>query len=62
MLKPERLSQRQQTINELEAFYCERLSQLIDAEEYDDAHSIYEEFVIDHIEPDGYVFIEIQKQ
>jgi len=62
MLKPEKLSQRQQTIDELESFYCERLSQLIDQDEFDDAHSIYQEFVIDHQEPDSYVFIEIQKQ
>ena len=50
---------KQQCIEQLEAYYCERLSQLIDQEEFDDAHSIYEEFVIDHQEPEDYLFIEV---
>lgn len=50
---------KEQCIEELESFYCNRLTELIDCEEFDNAHAIYQEFVIDQVEPEHYFFFEI---
>jgi pentatricopeptide repeat protein len=45
------------TIYEIEEFYCNRMEYLVNLEEFDDAHSIFEEFIVDGEEPEKYVFI-----
>ncbi len=45
------------TIYQIEEFYCNRMEYLVNQEEFDDAHSIFEEFVVDGVEPGKYVFI-----
>lgn len=42
-------------IQYLENFYTERMTELIDQDEFDDAAAIYQEFVIDHQEPENYM-------
>lgn len=44
-------------IYQIEEFYCNRMEYLVDREEFDNAHSIFEEFVVDSQEPEEYVFI-----
>lgn len=50
---------KEQCIEQLESFYCNRLTELIDCEEFENAHAIYEEFVIDQVEPEHYFFFEV---
>jgi len=44
-------------IEQMEEFYCERMTHLIDEEQYDDAHAIYEEFVVNDEEPEEFLYI-----
>ena len=44
-------------IHELEEYYCSRMDYLVDKEQFDNAHSIFEEFVVDGEEPEEYLFI-----
>jgi hypothetical protein len=44
-------------IEQMEEFYCERMTRLIDDERYDDAHAIYEEFVVNDEEPEEFLYI-----
>ncbi len=46
-------------IEQMEEFYCERMTHLIDEERYDDAHAIYEEFVVNDEEPEDFLYIGI---
>jgi hypothetical protein len=46
-----------QIIQELEEFYMTRMTELVDSENFGDAHSIFEEFVIDQEEPEEYMFL-----
>jgi hypothetical protein len=42
-------------IAQLEEFYMIRMTELIDQDEFDDAAAVYQEFVIDHQEPEDYL-------
>jgi len=42
-------------ITQLEEFYMIRMTELIDQDEFDDAAAVYQEFVIDHQEPEDYL-------
>jgi hypothetical protein len=44
-------------IQELEEFYMTRMTELVDSEQFADAHSVFEEFVIDDEEPTEYMFL-----
>lgn len=44
-------------IEQLEEFYCDRLMHLVSVERYDDAHAIYEEFVVNDEEPEEFLYI-----
>lgn len=52
------MEEREWCIHHIEEFYCTRMEELIDNEQYDDAHSIFEEFVVNGEEPEDYVFLE----
>lgn len=41
----------------IEENYCNRLEVLVDEERFDDAHSLFEEFVVDSEEPQEWLFI-----
>jgi hypothetical protein len=45
------------TIYLIEENYCHRLEVLVEEELFDDAHSLFEEFVIDSEEPEEWLFI-----
>jgi len=38
--------ERDWSIYQIEEFYCKRMEYLVDKEQFDDSHSIFEEFVI----------------
>jgi hypothetical protein len=48
---------RNWNIYHIEEFYCNRMEHLVDQEQFDDAHSIFEEFVVDGKEPEEYIFM-----
>lgn len=50
-------TERNWNIYQIEEFYCNRMEYLFDQEQFDDAHSIFEEFVIDGEEPEEYIFM-----
>jgi hypothetical protein len=52
------MEEREWCIHHIEEFYCNRMTELVDNEQYDDAHSIFEEFVVNGEEPEEYVFLE----
>lgn len=37
---------REYSIQLIENYYCDRMTELVEDEQFDDAHSIFEEFVI----------------
>jgi hypothetical protein len=48
---------KQNQIDLIEEFYCDRIQYLVDNEMYLEAHSIFEEFVVNDEEPTDYLFI-----
>lgn len=50
-------TERNWNIYQIEEFYCNRMEYLFDQEQFDDAYSIFEEFVIDGEEPEEYIFM-----
>lgn len=54
--------EREWTIYQIEEFYCNRMEHLVELEQFDDAHSIFEEFVVDGQEPEGYVFMSYHEE
>jgi hypothetical protein len=48
---------RECMIQNMEDFFCQRVSQLIDEERYDDSQSLYAEFVIQNQEPTDYFYM-----
>jgi hypothetical protein len=50
--------QREEIIVDIEEFYCERLSYLVDSNRIEDSDSLYSEFVIDEKEPEDWIFME----
>jgi pentatricopeptide repeat protein len=53
------LSPKEWNIYHIEEFYCSRMKFLVENEHFEDAHSIFEEFVVDGEEPDpdNYIFM-----
>lgn len=45
-------------IQHIEDFYMNRMTELIDQDEFDDASAIYKEFVINHQEPENYLTLQ----
>lgn len=52
-----KLTEREISIFEIEENYCNRLEFLVENEQFDDAHSLFEEFVVDSENPDYWMFI-----
>lgn len=50
-------AERNWSIYQIEEFYCKRMEYLVDKEQFDDSHAIFEEFVVDGEEPEEYVFM-----
>ena len=48
---------REELITQIENYYCQRLTELVDMKMFDDAHSIYEEFAVDVDNPVEWFFI-----
>lgn len=54
-------TEKQWTIYQIEEFYCNRMEYLVELEKFDDAHCIFEEFVVDGEEPEEYLFMSYHK-
>jgi len=48
---------KEELITQIENYYCQRLTELVDMKMFDDAHSIYEEFAVDVDNPVEWFFI-----
>ena len=48
---------REELITQIENYYCQRLTELVDMKMFDDAHAIYEEFAVDVDKPVEWFFI-----
>ena len=48
---------REETIQKIEEHFCQQLTDLFENDLYDEAHSLYLEFVVDGEEPEGWFFI-----
>ena len=50
---------KEETITQIENFYCQRLTELVDLKMFDEAHSIFEEFSLGDEESYQWFFIKI---
>ena len=48
---------REELITQIENYYCQRLTELVDMKMFDDAHAIYEEFAVDVDNPVDWLFL-----
>ena len=48
---------KEETITQIENFYCQRLTELVDLKMFDEAHAVYEEFAVDVDNPVEWFFI-----
>ena len=48
---------KEDCITQIENYYCQRLTELVDMKMFDDAHAIYEEFAVDVDNPVEWFFI-----
>ena len=51
---------KEECINQVDNYYCQRLTELVDSKMYDEAHSIFEEFSLGDDESYQWLFIEFQ--
>lgn len=52
-----KITDREISIFEIEENYCNRLEILVENEQFCDAHSLFEEFVVDSENPSQWMFI-----
>jgi hypothetical protein len=45
-------------ITSIENYYCDRMTELVDQERFDDSNAIFEEFVVNEEEPANWLFLE----
>ena len=48
---------KEECVTQVENYYCQRLTELVDMKMFDDAHAIYEEFAVDVDNPVEWFFI-----
>ena len=51
---------KEECINQIDNYYCQRLTELVDLKMYDEAHSIFEEFSLGDDESYQWLFIQFQ--
>ena len=51
---------REELITQIENYYCQRLTELVDMKMYDEAHSIFEEFSLGDNESYQWFFIQFE--
>ena len=54
---PNSNQRKEQVINHIENFYCDRLTELVDQKKINEAHAVFEEVVVDTEEPCEWFFI-----
>tara|TARA_B100000925_G_C21573695_1_gene288968 strand:- start:135 stop:329 length:195 start_codon:yes stop_codon:yes gene_type:complete len=54
---PNSNQRKEQVITHIENFYCDRLTELVDQKKINEAHAVFEEFVVDTEEPCEWFFI-----
>ena len=50
---------KEECINQIDNYYCQRLTELVDLKMYDEAHSIFEEFSLGDEESYQWCFLKI---
>jgi len=50
---------KEECINQIDNYYCQRLTELVDLKMYDEAHAIFEEFSLGDEESYQWFFIKI---
>lgn len=50
-------TEREECLTQLHKYYCKRIPELINVDEYEDAYAIFSEFVIVDQEPTDWVFL-----
>jgi len=50
------------TITSIEEFYCQRLTELVDQERYQDSNAIFQEFVVNSQEPYEWMFLDVCRE
>ena len=50
---------KEECINQIDNYYCQRLTELVDLKMYDEAHSIFEEFSLGDEESFQWCFLKI---
>ena len=51
---------REELITQIENYYCQRLTELVDMKMFDEAHAIFEEFSLGDDEPYQWFFIKFE--
>ena len=51
---------KEDCINQIDNYYCQRLTELVDLKMYDDAHSIFEEFSLGDDESYQWLFLQFE--
>ena len=51
---------REELITQIENYYCQRLTELVDLKKHDDAHSIFEEFSLGDDESYQWLFLQFE--
>ena len=48
---------KEDCITQVENYYCQRLTELVDLKMFDEAHAVYEEFAVDVDNPVDWLFL-----
>ena len=48
---------KEECITQVENYYCQRLTELVDLKMFDEAHAVYEEFAVDVDNPVDWLFL-----
>ena len=51
---------KEECITQIDNYYCQRLTELVDSKMYDEAHAIFEEFSLADEEPYQWLFIKLE--
>ena len=48
---------KEDCVTQIENYYCQRLTELVDLKMFDEAHAVYEEFAVDVDNPVDWLFL-----
>jgi hypothetical protein len=53
---------KENAITSIEEFYCQRLTELVDQERYEDSDAFFQEFVVNSSEPHEWMFLDVCRE